>query len=111
MEFTRSHKVSRLIQKDLSEIFLSESKTIFKGLLITVTHVFISKDFSVAKVYLSLFPTKEKDAFLKNINQRKKKIKIMLAQKTKNQLRKIPELVFFIDNSMDHYEEVDSLLK
>ena len=111
MQFTRSHKVSRLIQKDLSEIFLSESKTIFKGLLITVTHVFISKDFSVAKVYFSLFPTKEKDAFFKNINQRKKKIKIMLAQKTKNQLRKIPELVFYIDNSMDHYEEVDSLLK
>ena len=111
MQFTRSHKVSRLIQKDLSEIFLSESKTIFKGLLITVTHVFISKDFSVAKVYLSLFPTKEKDDFFKNINQIKKKIKIMLAQKTKNQLRKIPELVFYIDNSMDHYEEVDSLLK
>ena len=111
MQFTRSHKVSRLIQKDLSEIFLNQSKTYFKGLLITVTHVFISKDFSVAKVYLSLFPTKEKESFLSTINQRKKYIKTMLAHKTKSQLRKIPELVFYIDNSMDHYEEVDSLLK
>tara|TARA_B100001250_G_scaffold321984_1_gene285151 strand:+ start:840 stop:1175 length:336 start_codon:yes stop_codon:yes gene_type:complete len=111
VQFTRSHKVSRLIQKDLSEIFLSESKTNFKGLLITVTHVFISKDFSVAKVYLSLFPTKKKDAFLSTINQRKKNIKVLLAQKTRNQLRKIPDLFFYIDNSMDHYEEVDSLLK
>ena len=111
MEFTRSHKVSRLIQKDLSEIFLSESKLHFKGLLITVTHVFISKDFSVAKVYLSLFPTKKKEYFLKKINKRKKNIKIILAQKTRRQLRKMPELFFHIDNSLDHYEEVDSLLK
>ncbi len=111
MEFTRSHKISRLIQKDLSEIFLSHSKSHFKGLLITVTHVFVSKDFSVAKVYLSLFPTKKKEAFLNTINQRKKNIKIMLAHKTRFQLRKIPELFFYIDNSMDHYEEVDSLLK
>tara|TARA_B100001250_G_scaffold338127_1_gene305141 strand:- start:230 stop:565 length:336 start_codon:yes stop_codon:yes gene_type:complete len=111
VQFTRSHKVSRLIQKDLSEIFLSESKLHFKGLLITVTHVFISKDFSVAKVYLSLFPTKNKESFLKRINTRKQNIKIMLAQKTRRQLRKIPELFFYIDNSIDHYEAVDSLLK
>ena len=111
MQFTRTHRVSRLIQKDLSEIFLNKSRTHFKGLLITVTHVFLSKDFSIAKVYFSLFPTKEKESFLNTINQRKKNIKIMLAHKTKSQLRKIPDLVFYIDNSMDHYEEVDSLLK
>ena len=81
MEYSRSHKVSRLIQKDLSEIFLNQSKTHFNGLLITVTHVFISKDFSVAKVYLSLFPTKNKDSFLNKINSRKKNIKLMLAKK------------------------------
>ena len=111
MEFTRSHKVSRLIQKDLSEIFLNESKTNFSGLLISVTHVFISKDFSTAKVYLSLFPTKNKESFLKKINSRKKNIKLLLAKKTRSQLRKIPEIFFYIDNSIDHYEEVNDLLK
>ena len=111
MEYSRSHKVSRLIQKDLSEIFLNQSKTHFNGLLITVTHVFISKDFSVAKVYLSLFPTKNKDSFLKKINSRKKNIKLMLAKKTRSQLRKIPEIFFYIDNSIDHFEEVNALLK
>ena len=110
MEYSRSHKVSRLIQKDLSEIFLNQSKTHFNGLLITVTHVFISKDFSVAKVYLSLFPTKNKDSFLKKINSRKKNIKLMLAKKTRSQLRKIPEIFFYIDNSIDHFEEVNALL-
>ncbi len=111
MEYSRSHKVSRLIQKDLSEIFLNQSKTHFNGLLITVTHVFISKDFSVAKVYLSLFPTKNKESFLKKINSRKKNIKLMLAKKTRSQLRKIPEIFFYIDNSIDHFEEVNALLK
>lgn len=111
MEYSRSHKVSRLIQKDLSEIFLNQSKTHFNGLLITVTHVFISKDFSVAKVYLSLFPTKNKDSFLKKINSRKKNIKLLLAKKTRSQLRKIPEIFFYIDNSIDHFEEVNALLK
>ena len=111
MQFTRSNKVSRLIQKDLSEIFLSESNIHYKGLLITVTHVFISKDLSVAKVYLSLFPTHKKTEFLNIINKRKKKIKIMLAQKTKSQLKKIPEIFFYIDNSIEHYEEVNNLLK
>tara|TARA_Y100001933_G_C18727537_1_gene450220 strand:- start:203 stop:538 length:336 start_codon:yes stop_codon:yes gene_type:complete len=111
VEYSRSHKVSRLIQKDLSEIFLNQSKTHFNGLLITVTHVFISKDFSVAKVYLSLFPTKNKESFLKKINSRKKNIKLMLAKKTRSQLRKIPEIFFYIDNSIDHFEEVNALLK
>ena len=111
MEYSRSHKVSRLIQKDLSEIFLNQSKSHFNGLLITVTHVFISKDFSVAKVYLSLFPTKNKESFLKKINSRKKNIKLMLAKKTRSQLRKIPEIFFYIDNSIDHFEEVNALLK
>lgn len=111
MEYSRSHKVSRLIQKDLSEIFLNQSKTHFNGLLITVTHVFISKDFSIAKVYLSLFPTKNKDSFLNKINSRKKNIKLMLAKKTRSQLRKIPEIFFYIDNSIDHFEEVNALLK
>jgi ribosome-binding factor A len=111
VQFTRSNKVSRLIQKELSEIFLNESRNHFKGLLITVTHVFISKDFSVSKIYLSLFPTKKKEAFLNTINKKRKKIKMALAQKTRRQLKKTPELFFYIDNSMDHYEEVDSLLK
>ena len=73
--------------------------------------MFISKDFSVAKVYLSLFPTKNKDTFLHKINSRKKNIKLMLAKKTRSQLRKIPEIFFYIDNSIDHFEEVNALLK
>ena len=111
MQFSRNNKISRLLQKELSEIFLNETKTHFRGLIITVTHVFLSKDFSSAKVYLSLFPTKKKDSFLEKINNRKKVIKNNFCLKTKGKLKKTPELFFYLDNSIDHYEAIDTLLK
>ena len=111
MQFSRNEKISRLIQKELSGIFLNEGKNYFQGLIITVTHVFLSKDFSSAKVYLSFFPTKKKEYFLEKINKKKKTIKNHFCFQTKGQLRKTPELFFYLDNSIDHYEEIDTLLK
>ena len=72
MQFSRNQKISRYIQKELSEVFLSETKEHFRGLIISVTHVFVSKDHSTAKIYLSFFPTNQKNQFLNLINSRKK---------------------------------------
>ena len=75
MQFSRNQKISRYIQKELSEVFLSETKEYFRGLIISVTHVFVSKDHSTAKIYLSFFPTNQKNQFLNLINSRKNIIK------------------------------------
>ena len=70
MESNRQKKVARLIQKDLSDIFLQESKNFYQGIMITITHVFISKDFSTAKIYLSLFPETNKLEIFEDIQKR-----------------------------------------
>ena len=111
MESNRQKKVARLIQKDLSDIFLQESKKYYQHVMITITHVFVSKDFSVAKVYLSLFPENKKLDVFEQIQVRKTMIKHQLASKLKNQMRKTPNLIFYLDKSLDHYERIDEILK
>ena len=111
VESNRQKKIARLIQKDLSEIFLQESKNHYQGVMITITHVFVSKDFSMAKIYLSLFPDKKKSQVFNDIKQRKSIIKHQLSYRFKNQMRKTPELFFYIDNSIEHYETINQILK
>jgi len=111
VQFSRNQKISRFIQKELSEVFLNQTKENFRGLIISVTHVFVSKDISSAKVYLSFFPTNRKFQFLEVIKERKGIIKNNFCVRTKGQLKKTPELYFYLDKSIDHYEEIDSLLK
>ena len=110
MTSSRQDKVSRLIQKDLSDIFQKESLTLFKGALVSVTTVRISSDLSVAKVYLSIFSTnKDVDTFAL-INKNKKSIRYKLGQRVKNQLRIVPELSFYLDDSLDYIENIEGLL-
>ena len=111
MQFSRNQKISRFIQKELSEVFLNQTKEHFRGLIISVTHVFVSKDHSSAKIYLSFFPTNQKEQFLNLIRNKKNMIKNDFCLRTKGQLKKTPELFFYLDKSIDHYEEVRNLLK
>tara|TARA_B100000902_G_C26743449_1_gene637260 strand:- start:124 stop:471 length:348 start_codon:yes stop_codon:yes gene_type:complete len=111
MESNRQKKIARLIQKDLSEIFLKETKSIYHGFMISITHVFVSKDLSNAKIYLSIFPKKTKDQLFSLIQQRKGLIRHQLSLRMKNQTRKTPALFFYIDNSIEHYETIDKILK
>ena len=102
METTRQNKISRLLQKELSEIFRQEtSKT--HGVLVSVSVVRVSPDLSVAKAYLSIFPS-EKAA------DNAKTIRYELASRVRYQLRKTPELMFFLDDSLDYIENIDTLL-
>lgn len=109
MESTRQAKISRLIQKELSEIFRKQTaKT--HGVLISVSAVRVSPDLSIARAYLSVFPSDKGTAMLENINRSAGQIRYELAQKVRHQLRKTPELSFFIDDSLDYIEHIDNLL-
>lgn len=109
METTRQAKIARLIQKELSEIFrLQTAKT--HGVLISVSAVRVTPDLSSARVYLSVFPSDKSTEMLENINKSAKTVRYELAQRVRYQLRKTPELAFYLDDSLDYIENIDHLL-
>lgn len=109
MESTRQAKIARLIQKELSEIFRQQTaKT--HGVIVSVSAVRVSPDLSVARAYLSVFPSSKAPELMESINRSAKTIRYELAQKVRYQLRKTPELSFYLDDSLDYIENIDSLL-
>ena len=110
METTRQNKISRLLQNELSEIFLLQTKSM-PGTWVSVSAVRISPDMSLARVYLSVFPSEKAEEMVKNINNNMKSIRYELGTRVRHQLRIIPELKFFVDDSLDYIEKIDSLLK
>ena len=110
MESTRQSKIARLIQKELSEIFLLQAKSM-NGVLVSVTAVRVSPDLSIARVYISVFPSERGGEIVKNLNNNMKSIRFDLGNRLRHQLRIIPELKFFIDDSLDYLERIDELLK
>lgn len=110
MESTRVNKVSRLVQKELGEIFRLEERALFSNAMITVTKVHVTSDLSMARVYLSLFATKDKDALIENIRMHTGEIRYKLGKRIGKQVRAIPELHFFIDDSLDYIDRIEELL-
>ena len=109
MESTRQAKIARLLQKELSEIFRQQTaKT--HGVIISVSTVRVSPDLSIAKAYLSVFPSDKAQEEIDNINKSQKTVRYELAQRVRHQLRKTPELAFYLDDSLDYIEKIDSLL-
>ncbi len=111
MDSTRQLKVSRLVQKELGEIFQKETRLLFGNALITVTQVRISPDLGVARIYVSLFNVPDKQALLKSIQEHTKDIRMKLSTRIKKQVRIIPNLVFFLDDSVDYAMRIEELLK
>lgn len=110
MESNRMKKINRLILKELSEIFLLETKKM-PGVLISVTQVRVSPDLGVAHAYLSFFPSEKGNELISNINDNIKSIRYNLGKRIGQQLRVIPNLVFYLDNSLDYLDNIDKLLK
>jgi ribosome-binding factor A len=110
MDNTRTNKVNRLLQKELSELFRLQTSAL-KGVLVTVTSVSISPDLSIAHVRLSIFPNDKADELLSAIKQNTVAIRYDLGKRVKSQLRKLPELYFHIDDSLNYLERIDELLK
>ena len=110
METTRQNKIARLIQKELSDIFQKQTSAM-RGVLVSVSAVRISPDMSVCRAYLSVFPSDRNEESVKNINDNVKSIRFELGGRVRHQLRIIPELKFFVDDSLDYIENIDKLLK
>jgi ribosome-binding factor A len=109
METTRQNKVARLIQKELSDMFRRQTQSM-KGTLVSVSACRISPNMSVCRAYLSVFPSERSEEIVANVNQNMKTIRYELGKRVRMQLRIIPELKFFVDDSLDYVENIDRLL-
>ena len=109
METTRQQKISRLIQKELSDIFQRQTQGLH-GVLVSVSAVRISPDLSICRAYLSVFPSERAAEILENINNNAREVRFELGTRVRHQLRIIPELKFFRDDSLDYIDHIDELL-
>lgn len=110
METTRQQKIARLLQKELGDIFLQYARRI-QGTLVTVTSVTVSPDLSIARIRLSIFPADKVVPVMEQVEAETKTFRYELGKRVRHQLRIIPELFFYNDDSLDYLENIDRLLK
>ena len=110
MEKTRQNKIERLIQKELSNLFLNETRKTH-GMMVSVSECRISPDLSYCTAYISVFPSEKSEETIKNLTENVKTISYELGQRLRYQLRIVPELRFFKDDTLDYMEHIDELLK
>ncbi|MBP5625998.1 MAG: 30S ribosome-binding factor RbfA [Bacteroidales bacterium] len=108
---TRQLKVAREVQRDLSEIIRSRGMAAFGGAMVTVSEVRISPDLSVAKVFVSIFPSDKADQVMKLLNEEKRTLRGELGRQVSSQLRIVPEIDFYLDSTLDYVEHIEELLK
>lgn len=111
MDTTRQQKIARLLQRDLAEIIQRDLADDTRGSLVTVTTVRISPDLAYAKVYVSIFPFDRSEATLEAIREKGWLVRRTLGARIRNQLKIVPELEFFLDDSLEYVENIDNLLK
>ena len=110
METTRQLKVARLIHKEMGNLLQKEIRNILPGKLVTVTVARITPDLALAKIYVSVFPGNQREEDIKHLNEMTKLFRLELGKKVKKQLRIVPEIRFYPDDSLDYIEKIDNLL-
>lgn len=110
-ETNRQRKIAGVLQQDLVDVLQRAAQDGMKGVIISVSKVSVTADLGVAKVYLSVFPSEKRDEIIEGVKSNTPLIRHELAQRTKNQLRRMPELLFFGDDSLDYIEDIDKSLK
>ena len=112
METQRQKKIAGLLQQDLADILQRAARDGgLKGVILTVSKVAVTSDLSLARVYVSIFPTKEGKPLLKGIQEQQPQIRHELARRTRHQLRRVPELNFYLDDSLDYIESIEKSLE
>jgi ribosome-binding factor A len=112
MESQRQKKIASVLQRDLVDVLQGAArKGGMTGIIISVTQVKVTVDLSIAKIYLSIFPIKQAKILIDGITSNKSIIKHELAQRTKNQLRRMPHLLFFLDDSLEYIDQIENSLK
>lgn len=109
METTRQNKIARLLQKELSDMFQRQTAAM-PGVLVSVSKCRVSPDMSICRGYLSVFPSERAEEIVGNINANVKSVRFELGKRVRMQLRIIPELKFFVDDSLDYDERIGELL-
>ncbi|MBO7491844.1 MAG: 30S ribosome-binding factor RbfA [Bacteroidales bacterium] len=110
MNTTRQNKIAALLQKELANIFVADGRNLY-NCLITVTKTTITSDLSIARAYLSVYMAPDKEAIVAAVRANTKDIRFRLGQRIRNQLRVVPQLEFFLDDTLDYIEHIDELLK
>lgn len=111
METTRQHKIARLLQKEMGDIFEQDMRRIFPGTMITITKVNVTKDLSVARFNLSIFAVKDKKPSMEEIRLHIPEFRYKLGNRIAKQVRIIPQVEFYEDDSLDYIENIEKLLK
>lgn len=112
MESQRQKKISSVLQADLVDVLQGAArKGGMSGIIISVTQVKVTSDLSIAKTYLSIFPIQQAKTLIEGIKSNTSVIRHELAKRTKNQLRRMPQLLFFLDDSLEYIDQIDASLK
>jgi ribosome-binding factor A len=111
LETNRQKKVSTIFQEELSEIFRKEAIELYPGKLLTVTDVAVSPDLSVAKVHISIFPNQDKEIIIKQIKEKAPVYRSMIARTAAKTMRITPELLFYLDSTLDQIEKIEKAIK
>jgi ribosome-binding factor A len=112
MESNRQKKIASVLQLDLVDVLQSAAtQGAMRGIIISVTKVNVTVDLSIAKVYLSIFPVNKGEELLEGIKSNSSLIKHELAQRTRHQLRRMPHLSFFLDDSLEYIDQINRSLK
>ncbi|HMR46171.1 MAG TPA: 30S ribosome-binding factor RbfA [Bacteroidia bacterium] len=111
MDSTRQQKISRMLQKEISSLFQLEGSSFYGNAFVTVTNVRVTPDLGIAYVRLSLFKQKDAEQIVSNLNHKMHDIRRKLGNRIRNQIRHIPELKFFNDESLDYAEHIEKLFK
>ncbi len=111
METNRQKKIAGVLQKDLAEVLQHAARDRMKGVIISVTKVHVTTDLSQAKVYISIFPQLKRDILMEGIRANTKSIRYEMAKRTRYQLRRMPDLTFYVDDSLDYIEDIESALQ
>jgi len=110
-ENKRQKQVAKLVMEEMSDIFQREGVNIINGGMVSITKVSITPDLLEARIYLSLFQIKDTEALMQNIRERSWDFRKQLGQRVKNQLRRVPEITFYVDDTLDHVFKMDAIFK
>lgn len=110
-ESTRQLKVAKELQRDMAEIIRSKGMAMFGGALVSVSGVKVSPDLSVAKIYISIFPSDKAESVMNILEENSRALRGELGNRVGRQLRIVPEITFFRDDSLDYVEHIEELLK
>ena len=111
MENTRQQKIAKQIQKDIAEILQKEAAEVVRGSLVTVTAVRVSPDFGYAKIYVSVFPFERGSEVMQSLERQMRVLRGLLGNRIRNQIKNVPELQFFLDDSLEYIDHIEQALK